>query len=97
MGEKPRYSIGTWKPGVVEDFLTVHGFEYYSRNGDEVCWLKRDDEEDLLVSFSETRYQLTPGTMRDSVMAQSGYTKNHWDRWSKLRKTDRKRGRCCTG
>lgn len=90
---KPRYSISSWTPGLVKDFITCHGFEFLSRNGDEVCWVKG---KDLMVSFSETRKHLTPGTMRDSVMRQSGYTKKHWDSWSKLRKTDRKRHRCCT-
>ena len=90
--QKPRYSISSWTPGLVKDFLKAHNFEFLSRNGDEVCWVKG---ESLMVSFSETRSHLTPGTMRDSVMRQSGYSKKHWDKWSYLKKTDRKRTKCC--
>jgi len=92
MGKKPRFSISSWTPALVKVFLKVHGFEPLSRNGDEVCWVKGDE---LMVSFSETRRELTPGTMRDSVMRQSGYSKKHWDSWSLLSKTQRKRGHCC--
>ena len=93
--QKPRYSIGSWTPGLVKEFLSAHDFQFLSRNGDEVCWIRSDNDNQFMVSFSETRRHLTPGTMRDSVMRQSGYSKQHWEKWSVLRKTERKRANCC--
>ncbi len=96
MGKKPRFSISSWTPKLVIDFLESHGFYLESQDGDEVFWIGKDvSGNDAQASFSMTRHELTPGTMRNSVMNQSGYSKKHWDKWSKLDKTGRKRALCC--
>jgi hypothetical protein len=94
--QKPRFSISSWTPSLVVSFLEVHNFHFVSQDGDETFWVgKSIDGNDAQASFSMTRRELTPGTMRDSVMRQSGYPKEHWDAWSRLRKTQRKKALCC--
>lgn len=96
MGPKPRYNISSWTPELAAEFLLAHGFHCQSQDGDEMFWIgKSIGGEDAQASFSKTRSELTPGTMRNSVMTQSGYPKSHWDEWSKLDKKGRKNARCC--
>ncbi len=97
MVAKIHYKIGTWRPELVADFLEAHGFKKGDKyNGDDCYWIgKKPNGEDSQVAFPVHRLQLTDGTMRDSVMRASGYPKEHWDLWRSLRKTDRKRRKCC--
>lgn len=96
LGNPPHYNVGTWEPSLVEGFLVAHGFELVSIDGDDALWRgKAPSGEDAQVAFPVRRLQLTPGTMRDSVMRHSGYDKKHWDLWRSLGKRERKSARCC--
>jgi len=65
-------------------------------DGDDVLWVgKKPDSKDAQVAFPRERQELTPGTMRDSVMRHSGYSKKHWDYWRSLDKNHRKKKWCC--
>jgi len=57
---------------------------------------KKPDGSDAQVAYPVCRLQLTPGTMRDSVMRSSGYLKEHWDLWRSFKKRrNRKERKCC--
>jgi len=98
-GEKKfgyRVSISAWQPEEVERFLVSRGFTLVSQDGDETFWKGRGENgEDAQASFSRTREELTPGTMGDSVMRQSKWGKEHWNYWKCLRKSHKKKLRCC--
>lgn len=99
MSKEPHYNVGTWEPSLARGFLEVHNF-YMGNNldGDDCLWFgKKPDSSDAQVAYPVRRLQLTEGTMRDSVMRQSGYSKGHWDLWRSLRKGDRKKRKCCEG
>ena len=92
----PHFNVGTWEPLLVRGFLEVHKFFLDSIDGDDALWRgKGADGSDAQVAFPIRRTQLTPGTMRDSVMHQSGYSKKHWDYWRSLSKGQRREGLCC--
>ena len=92
----PHYRVSTWNPQLVESFLQSHNFRWVDMTGDDVLWIgKTPETQDSQVAFPRQRKELTPGTMRDSVMRQSGYTKKHWDHWRSLDKANRKRCLCC--
>ena len=97
MSKNPHFNVGTWKPALVKDFLKAHKFNGdHKLDGDDCLWIgKKPDGSDAQVAFPVIASQLTPGTMRDSVMRQSGYSKKHWDLWRSLRKTQRHRAKCC--
>lgn len=92
----PHYKITTWEPKIVEDFLAFHGFRYGDIDGDDELWIgKTPSGADAQVAFPKMREELSSGTMRDSVMRHSGFSKKHWDFWRSLRKGDRKKRLCC--
>jgi|GEM_PF-4810857 len=92
----PHYNVGTWEPSLVEGFLQCHNFIFVNMDGDDALWRgKKQNTEDSQVAFPVRRTQCTPGTMRDSVMRQSGYSKKHWDYWRSLDKSKRKKRTCC--
>lgn len=95
--QAPNYKAGTWEPSLVEKFLKFHEFGFVNMDGDDALWRgKKPDSTDAQVAFPVRRRQLTPGTMRDSVMRQSGYSKKHWDLWRSLSKGERRKKMCCT-
>ena len=92
----PHYNVGTWEPSLAEGFLKSHDFIFINMDGDDALWRgKKPNGEDGQVGFPVRRVQLTPVTMRDSVMKQSGYSKKHWDFWRSLSKGERKKRGCC--
>ena len=92
----PHYKITTWDPKIVENFLAFHGFRYEDIDGDDELWIgKTPTGQDSQVAFPKMREELSSGTMRDSVMRHSGYSKHHWDFWRSLRKSQRKKRLCC--
>ena len=97
MSKSPHFNVGTWTPELVGDFLAVHGFRSASElDGDDCLLIGKDPQgKDAQVAYPVMRKQLTPGTMRDSVMRHSGYSKKHWDYWRNMRKGDRKTKKCC--
>lgn len=93
---QPHYRIPTWPPKLVGDFLVAHEFKLVGLDGDDYLWRgKGPDGKDAQVAFPKMRAELSPGTMRCSVMKHSGYSKEHWDLWRSLRRSYRKRRRCC--
>lgn len=97
MSPKVHYNVGTWNPDQVADFLEKHGFVKGDKyNGDDCYWVgEKPNGEQAQVAYPVMCSQLTPGTMRDSVMRQSGYSKEHWDYFRSLRKGQRKKRICC--
>src|SRR3989338_827325 len=92
----PSFRITTWEPKIVEDFLAFHGFRYADIDGDDELWIgKTPKGADAQVAFPKMRSELSSGTMRDSVMRHSGFSKKHWDYWRSLRKGERKKRTCC--
>ena len=94
---KIHYNAGTWTPKLVSNFLKDHRFIKEKKyNGDDCLWRgKKPNGDDAQVAYPVRRVQLTPATMRTSVVKPSGYSKKHWDLWRSLGKTDRKRCKCC--
>lgn len=97
MSKKPHFSIGSWSPKQAGDFLEAHGFEIPRKpDGDDCFWKGlRPNGKNVLVSYPLIRKQLYDGTMRDSVIHTSGYSKEHWDLWRSLKKSQQKRCECC--
>lgn len=97
MSAKIHFDVGTWNPALVADFLKIHNFKQGDKyNGDDCYWIgKKLNGEDAQVAYPVMRLQLTTGTMRDSVMRHSGYSKEHWDYFRYLKKGQRKKRVCC--
>jgi hypothetical protein len=96
MAKKPHFHVGTWSPVQVGRFLQHHGFAQKRIKGDDCFWKgEKPDGNMALVWYPLERRQLADGTMRDSVMRKSGYSKNHWDLWRSLLKSSQRKRKCC--
>lgn len=92
----PIFHLTSWTPSLVEDFLERHGFRWTGMDGDDALWIgKTSQGKDAQVAFPRERRELSVGTMHDSVMRASGYSRKHWDYWRSLRKSQRKKCFCC--
>jgi hypothetical protein len=95
-GSGNRVKLTGWTAKRVELFLEVHGFLLSDIDGDDALWIgKGEDGKDAVAAFPIRQGQLATKTMSHSVIRQSGYAREHWELWHRLRKTDQKRRRCC--
>jgi hypothetical protein len=96
MPKSPHFHIGTWSPSEAGRFLQDHGFAMKRIRGDDCFWKgKKPDGSIVLVWYPLERRQLADGTMRDSVIYKSGYSKNHWDLWRSLSRSSQRKRECC--